>query len=104
VAEQVETIAWEAAPARVSLNKTGAILLAASEDAAFDFVNRFAPEHLSLPKASAKTLGRISAAGVGFLQVLSRRSAWRLRERQQPRFAHWRLGAQPRRAVRRQIL
>ncbi len=65
VAEQVEKLPGSS-PARVSLKKTGAILLAASEDAAFDFVNRFAPEHLSLPKASAKTLGRISAAGSVF--------------------------------------
>jgi histidinol dehydrogenase len=53
-------------PAGVSLKKIGAILLAASEDAVFDFVNRFAPEHLSLPKATATTLGRISAAGSVF--------------------------------------
>src|SRR6266481_1232344 len=66
VARQLETLP-RTNPARVSLRKTGAILLAASEDAAFDFVNRFAPEHLSLPKTSATTLGRISAAGSVFV-------------------------------------
>ena len=37
-------------PARVSIEKAGAILLAASTEAAIEFVNRFAPEHLSLPE------------------------------------------------------
>ena len=57
----------EANPARISLKATGLILLAASEDAAFEFVNRFAPEHLSLPQAGAATLGKISAAGTVFV-------------------------------------
>jgi histidinol dehydrogenase len=52
-------------PARMSLKKTGAILLAASDAAAFDFVNRFAPEHLSLLRAT--TLDRITAAGSVFV-------------------------------------
>jgi histidinol dehydrogenase len=42
-------------------------LLAASENAAIDFVNRFAPEHLSLPQASAGTLKKITAAGTVFV-------------------------------------
>jgi histidinol dehydrogenase len=66
VAKQLETLPGTN-PARISLKKTGAILLAASEEAAFDFVNHFAPEHLSLPKASATTLGRIWAAGSVFV-------------------------------------
>jgi histidinol dehydrogenase len=57
----------EANPARISLKTCGLILLAGSEDAAFEFVNRFAPEHLSLPQAGAATLGKISAAGTVFV-------------------------------------
>jgi histidinol dehydrogenase len=53
--------------ARVSLKTLGVILLAASEDAALEFVNRFAPEHLSLPQGGAATLGKISAAGTVFV-------------------------------------
>jgi histidinol dehydrogenase len=54
-------------PANVSLRATGVIVLAASSAAAFNFVNRFAPEHLSLPQAGAATLGKISAAGTVFV-------------------------------------
>jgi len=53
--------------AHVSLKTRGVILLAASEDAALEFVNRFAPEHLSLPQGGAATLGKISAAGTVFV-------------------------------------
>jgi histidinol dehydrogenase len=53
--------------ARVSLKTCGAILLAASENAAFEFVNRFAPEHLSFPQAGATALGKISAVGTVFV-------------------------------------
>jgi histidinol dehydrogenase len=53
--------------ANISLTKCGLILLALSEDAAFEFVNRFAPEHLSLPAAGAAALRRISAAGTVFV-------------------------------------
>jgi histidinol dehydrogenase len=44
-----------------------AILLAPSLAAACDFVNRFAPEHLSLPSISATLLQRIRASGTIFL-------------------------------------
>jgi len=54
-------------PANVSLKTAGVILLAASGDAAFNFVNRFAPEHLSLPQSNAAALKRISAAGTVFV-------------------------------------
>ncbi len=54
-------------PANVSLKTAGVILLAASGDAAFNFVNRFAPEHLSLPQSNAAALRRISAAGTVFV-------------------------------------
>jgi len=53
--------------ANVSLKTTGVILLAPSGDAAFQFVNRFAPEHLSLPQAKAAALKEISAAGTVFV-------------------------------------
>jgi histidinol dehydrogenase len=66
IAEQLENLPEEN-PARISLKTCGVILLAASSDAAFDFVNRFAPEHLSLPQAGAAALKRISAAGTVFV-------------------------------------
>jgi histidinol dehydrogenase len=53
--------------ANVSLTTRGVILLVASERAAFDFVNRLAPEHLSLPQGGAAALGRVSAAGTVFV-------------------------------------
>ncbi len=58
-------------PARISLHKTGAILLAPSWNAAIDFVNRFAPEHLSLPFGGGKMLGKIRSTGTVFLGPLS---------------------------------
>jgi histidinol dehydrogenase len=54
-------------PAHVSMRKTGALLLAPSIDAACDFSNRFAPEHLSLPSNAEVLLRRIIAAGTIFL-------------------------------------
>ena len=61
-------------PARISIHKTGAILLASSWNAAIDFVNRFAPEHLSLPSDGRKVLGKIRSAGTVFLGPLSAQS------------------------------
>ena len=69
LAEQLKKLP-EGNSARASLKMKGAILLAASLDAAFRFVNSFAPEHLSLPQyesAKAATLKRISAAGTVFV-------------------------------------
>jgi len=66
VAEQLKKLP-ETNPANVSLKTTGVILLAASTDAAFHFVNRFAPEHLSLPEGRSAALEKISAAGTVFL-------------------------------------
>ncbi len=66
VSEQLKKLP-ETSSARVSLQTCGVILLAASKDAAFEFVNRFAPEHLSLPQAGAAALGKISAAGTIFV-------------------------------------
>jgi histidinol dehydrogenase len=66
VAKQLEKLP-EPNPARISLKTTGAILLAASNDAALNFVNCFAPEHLSLPQARPAALDKISAAGSVFV-------------------------------------
>jgi histidinol dehydrogenase len=54
-------------PAHASMRKTGALLLAPSIEAACDFSNRFAPEHLSLPTNAEALLRRIIAAGTIFL-------------------------------------
>jgi histidinol dehydrogenase len=66
VAAQLEKLP-HANPANVSLKATGMIVLAASSAAAFNFVNRFAPEHLSLPQSKAAALKKISAAGTVFV-------------------------------------
>jgi len=54
-------------PAHSSIKKTGAIILAPSLGAACEFVNRFAPEHLSLPTHSSALLKKCNAAGTVFL-------------------------------------
>jgi histidinol dehydrogenase len=59
-------------PSHVSAVRSGGILLAASMAAACDFVNRFAPEHLSLPQdprssAAESLLQQMQAAGTIFL-------------------------------------
>jgi histidinol dehydrogenase len=53
-------------PARVSMKSSSAILIAASLESACEFVNRFAPEHLSLPTANASVLRRIRSSGTVF--------------------------------------
>jgi len=58
-------------PAHLSCRKTGAILLARNWKAALDFVNRFAPEHLSLPESSPALLDEICSAGTVFVGPLS---------------------------------
>jgi histidinol dehydrogenase len=58
-------------PAYVSMVKCGAILLARSWDAACAFVNRFAPEHLSLPHGDARTIAKIQSSGTIFVGPLS---------------------------------
>ena len=58
-------------PAHFSARKAGAILVATSADAACEFVNRFAPEHLSLPSQGKKLLGKIHSSGTIFLGPLS---------------------------------
>jgi histidinol dehydrogenase len=57
----------QANPANVSLRATGVIVLASSSEAAFNFVDRFAPEHLSLPQSKDAVLKHISAAGTVFI-------------------------------------
>lgn len=54
-------------PAHGSVCKTSGILLAPSIEAACDFSNRFAPEHLSLPDNADTLLEKITAAGTIFL-------------------------------------
>jgi histidinol dehydrogenase len=57
-------------PARISTQKSGGILVASSLNVACDFVNRFAPEHLSLPANTDALLKRITAAGTIFVGPL----------------------------------
>ena len=61
----------KANPAQSSIRKTGAILVARSMEHACEFVNRFAPEHLSLPSDGEKLLGKIRSTGTIFLGPLS---------------------------------
>ena len=56
----------ESNPARQSMKTVGAVLVAPSQKAACEFVNRFAPEHLSLPSGSGALLGQIKSAGTIF--------------------------------------
>jgi histidinol dehydrogenase len=58
-------------PAQSSIRKTGAILVARSIEQTCEFVNRFAPEHLSLPSDGEKLLRRIRSSGTIFLGALS---------------------------------
>lgn len=53
--------------AKISTELSGAILVAASVEAALDFINRFAPEHLSLPENAQKLLPKVRAAGTVFV-------------------------------------
>jgi histidinol dehydrogenase len=54
-------------PAHRSVRQAGAIVLAPTLDAAWGFVNRFAPEHLSLPDRANAVLKKCRAAGTVFL-------------------------------------
>jgi histidinol dehydrogenase len=54
-------------PAHASTEVAGAILVADSLDHACEFVNRFAPEHLSLPENADQLLRKINSAGTVFL-------------------------------------
>jgi histidinol dehydrogenase len=54
-------------PAWRSLAKNGAVLVAPNLAVAVRFVNRFAPEHLSLPGAASRLADRFNSAGSIFL-------------------------------------
>ncbi|HET9994988.1 MAG TPA: histidinol dehydrogenase [Candidatus Acidoferrum sp.] len=54
-------------PAHISMKPAGKILVAPSLDAACEFANRFAPEHVSLPDDGERLLKKIHAAGTVFL-------------------------------------
>src|SRR5215471_811284 len=58
-------------PAHISCRRTGAILLTRGWHEAIDFVNRFAPEHLSIPDDSTVLLEKITAAGTIFAGPLA---------------------------------
>jgi histidinol dehydrogenase len=64
----------KANPAWRSLATNGAVLVARNFAAAARFVNRFAPEHLSLPGAAAKLAYRFDSAGSIFLGEWSAQS------------------------------
>jgi histidinol dehydrogenase len=53
--------------ARFSTRLSGVILVADSLNQACEFINRFAPEHLSLPEDGERLLPKIRAAGTVFL-------------------------------------
>jgi histidinol dehydrogenase len=54
-------------PAQQSSARNGAILLAPAMERACEFVNRFAPEHLSLPQNSDELLQKVQASGTVFV-------------------------------------
>jgi histidinol dehydrogenase len=54
-------------PAQQSWVRRGAILLAPSMERACEFVNRFAPEHLSLPQNGDELLHKVQASGTVFV-------------------------------------
>lgn len=70
VEQQLKTFSPNNA-AHASFRKTSAILLVNSMSEAIAFVNRFAPEHLSLPEQGATVLSKIESAGTIFLGPLS---------------------------------
>ena len=70
VLRQLENLPKEN-PARQSMKKTGAILVARALRQACEFVNRFAPEHLSLPTNGEAFLAKIRSSGTVFLGPLS---------------------------------
>ena len=57
--------------AAISTEFAGAILVAPNTDAAFEFINRLAPEHLSLPDRPAEMLRRVTSAGTVFVGPLA---------------------------------
>jgi len=57
--------------ARVSTEISGAIVVAENVETAFAFINRLAPEHLSLPDRPEEMMKRVRAAGTIFLGPLA---------------------------------
>jgi len=57
--------------ARVSTEISGAIVVAENVEAAFAFINRLAPEHLSLPDRPEEMIKRVRAAGTVFVGPLA---------------------------------
>ena len=57
--------------ASISTETAGAILIAKNTEEAFDFINRLAPEHLSLPDRPDEMMKRVRAAGTVFLGPLA---------------------------------
>jgi histidinol dehydrogenase len=53
--------------AHVSAKTAGALLVADSVDHAFGFINRFGPEHLSIPEGGNELLQKVRSAGTVFL-------------------------------------
>jgi histidinol dehydrogenase len=70
VEQQLKTFSPNNA-AHASFRQTSAILVANSMPQAIAFVNRFAPEHLSLPEKDSAVLRKIENAGTIFLGPLS---------------------------------
>lgn len=70
IRKQLRVLA-ETNPAQQSSVRSGAILLASSMEQACEFVNRFAPEHLSLPRNAETLLHKIQAAGTVFVGAWS---------------------------------
>jgi histidinol dehydrogenase len=66
VASQLRSLAADN-PAHDSIRRSGAILVVASLAAACEFVNRFAPEHLSLPAQEESLLRKIRSSGTVFV-------------------------------------
>jgi histidinol dehydrogenase len=73
VALQLRTLS-PASPAHRAIEISGAILVADSLAAACAFVNRFAPEHLTLPSKQRSLLRKIDSSGAIFLGSLSAQS------------------------------
>lgn len=70
VAKQLSGLS-DANPAWKSLRQACAILVAPSLDAAIQFANRVAPEHLSIPSTNGKLVNKLSEAGSVFLGAWS---------------------------------
>lgn len=70
VVGQIQQQLWELPPsnlARRALAKNGVVLIAHTRNEAADFINHFAPEHLSLPEMTGKLSDLFDCAGSIFL-------------------------------------